>query len=286
MAKIPSILIVEDDTEITEMLREHLEEDYDVVTVAWGKDALRVALKKPPDIAVLDISLGESEMDGYEVCRRLGEHRRTERIPIIFLTARIEHTDRLEGLSLGAVDYITKPFDIEELDLRIRNALRRANLTTLVNPITGLPTDPLVDEKLAELLPQQDWALLSVGIQGLEDFSDRYGFVVSDDFLRAMAVMMKEAAQELGDRNPFIGHLEEADFIICSTPSMVSALRKRISARLDRTLNFFYPVQDLEDPKEPRPSISLSMGVVTPDEGPFHTPGEIKAAALDAQAFA
>jgi len=283
MAEVQHILIVEDDLDTAEMLSNYFEEEgYEAVMVAWGEEALPVALEKPPDIVVLDIRL--PDIDGYEVCRRLREHRRTERIPIIFLTERSERSDRREGLRLGAVDYITKPFDVEELHLRVRNALRRASLTTLVNPITGLPTDPLIDERLATLLRQRDWALLSVGIQGLQDFSDRYGFVVSDDFLRAMAVMMKDAAQELGDSSPFIGHVGEADFIIISTPSKVNALSERISARLDQTLNFFYPVQDLEEAKEPRPRISLSIGVVTPQDGPYNSPLDIRVAALNAQA--
>jgi PleD family two-component response regulator len=202
-------------------------------------------------------------------------------VPIIFLTERRERIDRLTGLELGAVDYITKPFDIQELRLRVRNALRRASLGTLVNPITGLPTDPLIDEHLSALLRQKDWALLSLGIHGLRDFSNSYGFVASDDVLRAVALMMKNVAKELGEVDPFIGHLGEADFIIISAPAKVEALRERISARLGQAIDYFYPLKDRDQTQ--RPKISLGVGVVTPREGPFESPLDIKVAALQVQ---
>ena len=192
MAETQRILVVEDDIEIAGMLDEYFEaQGYEVMTTAWGENALGLTEDVLPDLVVLDIHL--PDIDGYEVCRRLRGHRRTEHIPVIFLTERNKRIDRLSGLELGAVDYITKPFDIQELRLRVRNALRRASLGTLVNPITGLPTDPLIDERLAAMLRQENWTLLSMGIQGLRDFSDVYGFVASDDVLRAVALMLKNA---------------------------------------------------------------------------------------------
>jgi len=281
MAGTQRILVVEDDIDTAEMLTAYFEaQGYEVTTVAWGKDALRVTQDVLPDLIVLDIRL--PDIDGYEVCRRLRGHRRTESVPIIFLTERRERIDRLTGLELGAVDYITKPFDIQELRLRVRNALRRASLGTLINPITGLSTDFLVDERLASLLRRKDWALLSLGIHGLRDFGESYGFVASDDVLRAIALMIKDATSELGDGDPFIGHLGEADFIIISTPSKVKVLRDRIGARLSRTIDFFYPIEDREKPGQ-RPEVSWGLGVVTPGDGPLQSPLDIKKAALNAQ---
>jgi PleD family two-component response regulator len=283
MSEAQHILVVEDDIDTSDMLSTYFEaQGYEVSAVAWGEDALKASQEVVPDLIVLDIRL--PDIDGYEVCRRLREHRRTEQVPIIFLTERRERIDRLTGLELGAVDYITKPFDIQELRLRVRNALRRASLGTLVNPITGLPTDPLIDERLITLLRQKDWALLSVGIRGLRDFSDSYGFVASDDVLRAVALMMKNVAKELGESDPFIGHLGEADFIVVSTLSKVGALRRRISARLGQSIDFFYPLKDREQQEDECPKISLDVGIVTPQDGPFKSPLDVKVAALQAQA--
>jgi GGDEF domain-containing protein len=182
------------------------------------------------------------------------------------------------------VDYITKPFDIQELRLRVRNALRRASLGTLINPITGLPTDSLIDERLTVILRQGGWALLSVGIQGLRDFSDKYGFVASDDVLRAVALIIKNAAEESGHSDPFIGHLGEADFIVISTPAKVNVLREHIVSRLHQSIEYFYPITDLEETQEQPTKLSLGIGVVSPQDGPLNSPMDVKLAALNAQA--
>ena len=133
------------------------------------------------------------------------------------------------------------------------------------------------------MLRQKNWALLSVGIHGLRDFSEKYGFVATDDVVRAVALMLKNIVQESGAVDPFIGHLGEADFIIICAPSQVSALRERIGTRLNQSTDYFYPVQDRED-KSQTSRISFGIGVVTPQDGPFGTPLEIKVAALKAQA--
>lgn len=284
MSEVQRILVVEDDVDTSEMLSAYFEaQGYEVLTAAWGEDALRVTQEVLPDLVVLDIRL--PDIDGYEVCRRLRDHRRTEQVPIIFLTERRERIDRLAGLEMGAVDYVTKPFDIQELRLRVRNALRRASLGTLVNPITGLPTDPLIDERLGALLRQKDWALLSVGIRGLRDFSNNYGFVASDDVLRAVALMMKNVSKELGETDPFIGHLGEADFIIIIAPAKAELLRERISARLGQAIDYFYPLTDRERAQAQRPKISLGVGVVTAQDGPFKSPLDVKVAALQTQSL-
>jgi PleD family two-component response regulator len=283
MAETQRILVVEDDVDIAEMLNNYFEtQGYEVMTTAWGEDALGLTEDFLPDLVVLDIHL--PDIDGYEVCRRLRGHRRTEHIPVIFLTERRKRIDRLTGLELGAVDYITKPFDIQELRLRVRNALRRASLGTLINPITGLPTDSLIDERLTALLRQSDWALLSVGIHGLTDFSNKYGFVACDDVLRAVALMIKNAAQESGHSDPFIGHLGEADFIVISTPSKIDALRERVISRLDQAIDYFYPMKAREENQGQPSKISLRIGVVAPQDGPLDSPMDVKLAALNAQA--
>jgi PleD family two-component response regulator len=274
--------VVEDDLDTSEMLSAYFDaQGYEVLTAAWGKDALGIVEEVVPDLVVLDIRL--PDIDGYEVCRRLREHRRTEQVPIIFLTERRERMDRLTGLELGAVDYITKPFDMQELRLRVRNALRRASLGTLVHPITGLPTDPLLDERLEVLLEQKNWALLSIGIRGLRNFSNSYGFVASDDVLRAVALMIKNVVKELNGGDPFIGHLGESDFVILTSPAKVEALRERVKARLEQAMDYFYPLKDREQKKAERPEISVVIGIVTAQQGPFPSPVDIKVAALQAQ---
>jgi two-component system alkaline phosphatase synthesis response regulator PhoP len=116
------ILVVDDEPKIVKLARDYLEKaGYRVITAVSGPTALTIARHDQPDLVVLDLNL--PGMDGLDICRTL---RRHSDVPIIMLTARVEETDRLIGLELGADDYITKPFSPRELVARVRAVLRRA----------------------------------------------------------------------------------------------------------------------------------------------------------------
>ncbi len=116
-----TILVVDDEPKIVKQARDYLERGgFRVIDAGDGKTALVRARNERPDLIVLDLNL--PEMDGLDVCRAL---RRESDVPIIMLTARVEETDRLIGLELGADDYITKPFSPRELVARVRAVLRR-----------------------------------------------------------------------------------------------------------------------------------------------------------------
>ncbi len=276
------ILIVEDEPNTAEMLASYFEaQGYQVTTVGWGNDALAFVKKVLPDLVVLDIRL--PDIDGYEVCRRLRSHRRTSRIPIIFLTERRERIDRLAGLEMGAVDYVTKPFDIQELRLRVRNVLRRADLLPVAHPVTGLPFSTLAEEQLALLLRVQTrWSLLTVAIDGLEAFADAYGFVARDDVLRAVALMVKRTAEEgSSDKEPFVGQLDDVGFFVIVSPEHVKRIQDQLASRLQEAIAFFYPRADWEAGKSrtgsPLPQLSILMGTVS-GPGPFQNLGELREA--------
>jgi two-component system alkaline phosphatase synthesis response regulator PhoP len=115
------ILVVDDERKIVKLARDYLERGgFQVLTAADGVTALATARHERPDLVVLDLNL--PAMDGLDVCRAL---RRESAVPIIMLTARVEESDRLIGLELGADDYISKPFSPRELVARVRAVLRR-----------------------------------------------------------------------------------------------------------------------------------------------------------------
>jgi DNA-binding response OmpR family regulator len=119
------VLVVDDDQDINESLREALEiAGYEVAGVTTGVAALAEVQRSLPDLVLLDQML--PDLDGVEVCRRLRASAETRRVPIMFLTARGGEEARVSGLALGADDYVTKPFSLQELLLRIRAVLRRA----------------------------------------------------------------------------------------------------------------------------------------------------------------
>jgi DNA-binding response OmpR family regulator len=265
------ILIVEDDLDLAEMLNAYFRvQGYEVETAAWGEEAVRVTQENPPDLVVLDIRL--PDIDGYEVCRRIRTQRRTQAVPIIFLTEKRDRVDKLSGLELGVVDYITKPFDIQELRLRVRNALRRATQASLVNPVTNLPEGPSVDDKLGALMfSDLSWSMLLITIMGLENFREMYGFVASDDVLRAVSLMMNNAVREVGNEDDFIGHLAPHDFIIITDEAHLGPIRERIEVRLKQSMAYFYPLKDRDKAKQAMEEnrLKLVIGQVDHRQGPF-----------------
>lgn len=241
----PKILIVEDDPDVAEMLTSYFRsQEYEVFTVNWGEDGVRSALQVNPDLAILDIRL--PDIDGYEVARRMRSDRRTADIPIIFLTEKRDRADRLQGLEIGADDYITKPFDVQELRLRVRNALKRVNQGSLTNPITGLPEGTLVDEKLSEVIGRDSAALLFISIENMGAFREAYGFVASDDVLRAVSLMIVNTMREFSRPEDFLGHLSATEFVLVVPPSNLAALSDKLRSRLEQSVEYFYPIKDRE----------------------------------------
>lgn len=119
----PVILFIEDNPDMQEYVKHELEEQYVLTSAGNGENGLQEAFRLIPDIIITDIMM--PGMDGMEVCRRLKEDHRTRHIPVIMLTARATEKDKLSGLSTGADDYMTKPFDIRELKYKIRNQLQQ-----------------------------------------------------------------------------------------------------------------------------------------------------------------
>jgi len=122
----PKILIVDDEIDTLLPLKRSLEvEDYMVVGASNGHEALMKARTDIPDLILLDLMM--PEMDGYEVCAQLKKNALTKNIPVIFLTAKDAVRDKVKGLDTGADDYVTKPFNLNELKARIKSVLRRTS---------------------------------------------------------------------------------------------------------------------------------------------------------------
>jgi DNA-binding response OmpR family regulator len=138
---IERIALVEDDDDLSGTLASALERDGFAVTVyRTGRDGLDGVLGDPPDLILLDLNL--PDLDGLSVCRELRDTEAVHDLPIIMLTARVDESDRVLGLDLGADDYVTKPFSLRELRSRIRALLRRRALDG------GVPEDEYGDARL------------------------------------------------------------------------------------------------------------------------------------------
>jgi len=269
------ILIIEDDLDVAEMLNAYLgAQGYQVLTANFGEDGVRICIEERPDLVILDIRL--PDMDGYEVANRLRGDRRTKDTPIIFLTDKRDRADRLQGLELGADDYLTKPFDIQELRLRVRNSLKRMGQNFLNNPVSGFPEGALVDECLEECLQKEDQALLLVSIENLETFRELYGFIASDDVLRAVSLMIHAAIQEVSSAEGFLGHLAETEFIIVISPKKISALAERIVNRLDQSIDYFYPIRDRDKSVNWPDRLAIKTAQIDSNVGKYKSTDELK----------
>ena len=145
-----TILVVDDKASVVRLLREYLtEHGYRIVSAPNGREALYVARHEKPDLILLDIMM--PEMDGFEFIRTYRKERET---PVIMLTARLEETDKVIGLELGADDYITKPFGMAELVARIRAVLRRYSQGEITAEIVRIG-DVVVD-KTTRVVKVQD----------------------------------------------------------------------------------------------------------------------------------
>lgn len=286
------MLIVEDDVDIANMLRIYFQSNgYEVAVAQRGEDALEMCRKQLPHIIVLDIML--PDMDGYDVCRELRSNLRTSHVPIIFLTQKDERSDKIHGLELGADDYITKPFDLEELKLRVKSAINRATIQSLTNPTTGLPSGRLIEDQLRQLMRRSDWGIIYVNIQGFTAFNEVYGFVAGEEVLRFVGLLMNQTVDSLGTPNDFIGHIGGDDFIVITTKALTKPIVQELKRRFDDGVGTHYDwktrqdgyltVRDDQGNEKKVDLMKLAIGVVTADDGPFSDIREITEAAASAR---
>ncbi len=267
------ILVVEDDFDISNMLRIYFGgQQYEVQIAPRGGDALQMTRKQLPNLIILDIML--PDMNGYDVCRELRTTSRTSHIPIIFLTQKDERSDKIAGLELGADDYITKPFDIEELKLRVQNAIAAANRTTNTDSKSGLATGRLIEDHLRDLMRQgSQWTYIDLKINQLDPFSEVYGFVAADEVMRFMALMMGDVVDEYGTPDDFLGHPGRDNFVLITHTNDVDELKKRLVEKFDQDVTQHYSFIDRErgyilvpdnaQGERQEPLMSLSIGSVS-----------------------
>ncbi len=278
------LLIVEDDPDISNMLKIYFtSQGYEVEAALRGQTALEKTRQGMPHLIVLDIML--PDIDGDEVCRNLRTNTRTSHIPVIFLTQKDERSDKLQGLELGADDYITKPFDIEELKLRVQNAISRAERESLTDPHTGLPSGRLIEDQLRQIIRNDGWTFMDVRIDAYEPFKDVYGFIAGNDVLRFTAMLIGEVLDELGTTNDFIGHAGADNFIIITNGGAAKEIKQKLKQRFAEEVLTQYNFMDRqqgyisyatkEGGVKEAPLMTLSIGMVSPSTHLFSDIREI-----------
>ncbi|MBI9044911.1 MAG: response regulator [Anaerolineaceae bacterium] len=286
----PRLLVVEDDNDIANMLKIYFSsQGYDVDTASSGSIAIECTKQVMPHLIVLDIMLPDT--NGYEVCRQLRMNLRTSHIPVIFLTQKDERSDKLQGLELGADDYITKPFDIEELKLRVQNAIKRAERESLTDPHSGLPAGRLIEDQLRRFIREEDWNLLDIGINHYEAFKNSYGFIAANDVLRFCSLLFGEICDQFEATNDFIGHAGGDNFIIITNDRIGEDLKRRLKSQfveeigthynfIDRQQGFVRSINEKGE-EEKTELMTLSIGIISPATHQFSDIREITELAIE-----
>jgi diguanylate cyclase (GGDEF)-like protein len=291
------VLVVDDEADIAAVLEINLSaEGFEVEIANDPHEALKQALVFRPDLVLLDVNM--PGMDGLQVTRALRSDALTASTSIILLTAKASVDDRLIGLASGADDYITKPFDIDEVLSRVRAALRRARQLRGISPLTGLPGNFEILRQLQTLLEEPDtsFALIHADLDNFKAYNDRYGFVRGDQAIQTTAELLLEELGQVDGRPRFLGHVGGDDFALIVPAEQAEAVADRLVQRFDDVVPKLYEADDLErggvevtardGTVHAQPFLTISLGIATTFQRPFGSPVEMAAVASEMKAFA
>jgi diguanylate cyclase (GGDEF)-like protein len=290
------VLVVDDDPDIVQFVRMNLElEGYDVDTAANGLLALERIREHVPDLVLLDVMM--PEMDGLTVLSKMRRSPGTASTPVIILTAKALADDRVRGLDLGADDYITKPFDLEELIARVRTVLRRAQQMRDLSPLTGLPGNFRISRQLEERVESgAHFALVHADLDNFKSFNDHYGFMRGDSVIKFTAQVLLEAAEATGDPDAFVGHVGGDDFVAILGVDGVEVYAKNVVEKFDAGIIDFYDtadalqgyieVADRRGERHAFPISSISLGVATNEKRAINSEWEASALASEMKEYA
>jgi diguanylate cyclase (GGDEF)-like protein len=290
------VLVVDDDDDIVRVVRINLElEGFEVDTASDGQEALERALAIPPDIVLLDIMM--PRMDGLTALRKMRSQPSLASTSIVLLTARGLTEDRVNGLELGADDYVTKPFDVVELVARVKAVLRRTKTARDTSPLTGLPGNFSIGAEIEQRIASgEPFALVYCDLDNFKAFNDHYGFMRGDQVIQFSADVLRQSLGDIGDDEGFVGHIGGDDFVAITDADGAEAFCKSVIDRFDDGILDYYDTADalkgyieVTDRRGERyafPVVAMSMGVVTNRSRPISTQWEASAVAVEMKEFA
>ncbi|MCD6533958.1 MAG: diguanylate cyclase [Deltaproteobacteria bacterium] len=268
------LLIVDDSKQNIELLMELFRDDYKIAVAKSGQRALKIALSEvPPDIILTDILM--PEMDGYELCRNLKENSATKDIPLIFVTAISEEMDASRGFALGAVDYITKPFNPLMVKARVKLHLdlkRKQELLekyAFIDALTEIPNRRRFDEVIARewnraLRAGYSISLMIIDIDHFKLYNDTYGHGKGDNCLRMVAATLAEVMRRSSD---FVARYGGEEFVVILPDSdLPKALEtaKNIQDKID-ALAIAHESSLVAD----HVTFSIGASTIIPEEGKY-----------------
>lgn len=252
------ILVVDDNRFMVNVLRSCLEQaGYAVSAASTGLTALKMTEQDDFHLVLLDVVM--PDMNGLEVVRQLRNNTRTSHLPVILLSSRNSVADKVQGLEVGADDYMTKPFESAELLARVMAHLRRARQARSLSPLTGLPGNVMIDEELQRRVEgAKPFAVLYVDLDNFKAYNDLYGFLQGDEAIKLLAYILQQVKQRFGNEGDLVCHIGGDDFVVISTPDRIDILCQEVIKRFDQDVKCLY-----DDRAPDLPVITLSIAVVS-----------------------
>ena len=237
-----TLLIVDDEPINISIIAKLFHLEYEILAATSGQEALEIAARCSPDLILLDVVM--PVMDGYEVCRRLRESNVTNKIPLIFITAKRETGEEEYGLKQGAIDYITKPFELSIVRARVRNHMNLKHKTDLLESLaaldglTGIPNRRRFDEVLEmewkrALRNQTPLSLIMVDVDNFKQYNDHYGHGAGDDCLKQLSMVLLSSMVRPGDMAARYGGEEFVVILPQTEPEGAMQVAERIRAQVD-----------------------------------------------------
>ncbi|MGQ0645749.1 MAG: GGDEF domain-containing response regulator [Elusimicrobiota bacterium] len=257
---------MEDDARLAELLTDILrEQGFDVFRAATLAEG-RQLLARRPQLLLLDWTLPDGE--GVSLIREARADPRLTHLPILMLTGRSRTDEKVAGFSLGADDYLTKPFEEAELCARVWALIRRTRRSLGASPLTGLPGNNEIEEEvLSRLARGLDFDAVYCDIDNFKPFNDRYGFAVGDRAIKLLSECLLEAA-----RADFVGHIGGDDFVALAPAGHGESFANRaVAAFAERARGFhdeedrargWYESKDRQDRLQKFPLLSVTAAVV------------------------
>ncbi|MDX2481789.1 MAG: response regulator [Desulfuromusa sp.] len=258
-----------------------LKDDYHIVAAKDSVEVFKQLKKNRIDMVLLETKL--PVIDGFEICRQLKADKQTQEIPVIFITSHNSVTGEEKGFEVGAVDYITKPFNAPTVTVRIKNQLKlsaailelkRLNKLALdANPNTGLPgNNSILNEIQRVVAEKEDVCVVYADLDYFKSYNDTYGFARGDDVIIFTANVIRDALRFEGCADSFLGHIGGDDFVFIAQTEKCTAIAEEIIRRVDLGIGEFYSAEDVErgyvvainreGEERHHPLVSLSMGAV------------------------
>lgn len=291
-----TILVTDDDPDMRDILRSILEPaGFQVVEASDGETALEIIRRHPPDLLILDYAM--PRMDGPQVCRALREDLLLRHLPIIMLTGRGELPEKVQGIDAGVDDYVTKPYEPEELLARVRMVLRRTREELEANPLSKLPGNVSIQKEIdTRLARQTPIAVCYADLDHFKAFNDHHGFDRGDQAIKHTAKILLDAVKQCGNPADFLGHIGGDDFVLITTPDRVDGVCRSIIEQFDATIPQLYDEADrvrgylLHTDRQGHPVkvgfLTISIAVVTNTARRLRHLGEVAAIGAELKTYA